>query len=193
MNKDKVNKKTDYKKSLVRNTVQTKPKAVIIHEPELSDSTLESQKTSPKKQAVSEKSTDQSLRLGSPELNSALRIARKIESIEVIKPRKVKSISELDKKSSTVVTDKVTKQLNFPYNKPIYKDLIPLCVRTSPQVPIASKEFVFQKEKEPLLSDFFTPKTLPEYSFQVPQQVNNRTVIKQFDGLKLYRTMRNWN
>lgn len=113
MNKDKAIKKIDYKKSLIRNTVQAKPKAVVIHEPELSDSTLQSQKTSPKRQPVSEKSTDQNLRLGSPELNSALQIARKIESIEGIKPRKVKSISELDKKSSTVVTDKVKLLISF--------------------------------------------------------------------------------
>lgn len=65
-------------------------------------------------------------------------------------------------------------------------------MKPQPPTVTVSREPLPLKDKEPNLGDFFSQKSLPEYSYQVSNLPNNRTVIRQFDGLRIYKTIRNW-
>ncbi|KAB0793374.1 hypothetical protein PPYR_12994 [Photinus pyralis] len=128
-----------------------------------------------------------------PELNTALKFVREMESVENIRPKHLKSSTDL-KIAKNLLDERATKQLNHPHHQKLYKNLMPLCTKRQPQVlPQISRDYQVIKDQEPVLSDFYTPKVLPEYSFRVPSQTAPRNLYRQFDGFKLYRTMRNWN
>lgn len=84
--------------------------------------------------------------------------------------------------------------MNFPYDQPIFKGLIPLCTsKPGPQkVPSVNKYPVKAKDPEPKLSDFCSVKQLPEFTYRVTVDNKPSTVVKQSDNLKLYRMMQNW-
>lgn len=84
--------------------------------------------------------------------------------------------------------------MNFAYDQPIYKGLIPLCTTKPepPKVPSVHRYPVKTKDPEPKLSDFCTLKTLPEYTYHVTVESKPTALVKQCDNLKLYRTMQNW-
>ncbi|KAK4873647.1 hypothetical protein RN001_013007 [Aquatica leii] len=131
--------------------------------------------------------------LNEPELNSALKIVKQIESVNKLKLKK-SSIADLGTKKHIVLEEKASKQVNFPHHQKLYKDLIPLCVNTQPQpLPPITRDYQIVKDEEPVLTNFYAPKKLPEYSFQVSIPPTKRGVNKQYDGFKIYRTMKNWN
>lgn len=84
--------------------------------------------------------------------------------------------------------------MNFAYDQPIYKGLIPLCTtKPEPQKVTSMSKFPTKaKDPEPNLSDFCTPKKLPEYTYQVTVESKPTMLVKQSDNLKLYRIMQNW-
>lgn len=89
MNKKRVPAATAF----VRNTEKPKPKTTYIsHHGSKEEAKKEIEK--PSEQPVSNKE-DEKIRFQSPEPNSALMLARKIESLENVKPRKVKSVSSI--------------------------------------------------------------------------------------------------
>ncbi|KAF5296465.1 hypothetical protein FQR65_LT01454 [Abscondita terminalis] len=180
--------KPKLKKSVIRNPVLTVPKTVVIKDKEAlvppPTAKLSEKITAPEKSKVS---------LNEPELNSALHIVKEIESVNNAKLTKA-SLTKLSHKRHIIPEEKAAKQVNFPHHQKLYKDLIPLCVNTQPQpLPTVARDYQIIKDEEPLLSNFYTPRKLPEYSFKVPIQSSHKTVDKQYDGFKLYRTMRNWN
>lgn len=84
--------------------------------------------------------------------------------------------------------------MNFPVDQAIYRNLIPLCTTK----PVAqqglppSRAPLPNKDEEPCLSDFYTPKRNCEYSckpFVASKQVS---VVKDVDCLKLYGIMQTW-
>lgn len=101
MNQDKTSKKLPYKKSIVRNTVQIKPQTVVLMHSEAS-------KPPPKRTSQPSIATNVDTRsFEAPELNSALKIVKNIESVESIKPKKVKSVLDIGKNKQIVVEEKV--------------------------------------------------------------------------------------
>lgn len=84
-------KKAPHTKILVRNPEKPKPKTTLVNHYALKPQV---EKKTDKESARSSENGSK-IRFKSPEPNSALILARKIESIENLKPRKVKSVSSL--------------------------------------------------------------------------------------------------
>lgn len=212
--KTESSKKSTLKKSFVRNTSQPKPKTVVISEHQIKGASelASSSGTSINAKTTSTKTTKNfKSRLNSPELNSALLLAKEIETVENIKPKKVKSVLDINKKKQIQIDEKVclklchitteiyfvfkaSKQLNFPHDQPVYKDLIPLNVRPVPsQTRVAAREVAPPKDEEPSLSDFYVHKVLPEYSFEVTiEPPTNNKPMQHMDPFKLHRIMKSW-
>lgn len=119
-----------------------------------------------------------------PKLNSALRIKEQIKSLEGVKPKRIGS--------KDIVTD--VGQLNFRLEKQVFKSLVPLRVESERDI-VPKKSFVRKpKDKVPILSDFYTPKTFPEHNIPpplCPPEMNK--IHRDYDGLRLYRTIQTWN
>lgn len=191
MDKDK--KKTCIKKSFVRNTERQKPKTVVINEQEKGKVTPE--ETLPKtKESEKKLQKESSTKFDIPAVNSAMMIAKKTEMVKNIKPRKVKSASTLPDINKLTVDEKITRKMNFPYDQPIYKGLIPLCTsKPQPQkVPSVIRIPLKPKDPEPKLTDSLTPEKLPEYKYTVKIEKPTVPIIKENCNFKLYKMMQNW-
>ncbi|KAF5288779.1 hypothetical protein FQA39_LY15270 [Lamprigera yunnana] len=177
------------KKSLIRHPELTKPKAVVIKE----TGKFEAQ-TQKDSQNRNHRNAKQKISLTEPDLNTALNIIKEIESVESVALNKKVNVTELAAKRNAGVENKTPKELNFPYLQKLYSDLIPVCVKSQPQtLPSIARDYQVVKDKEPVLSKFHTSKQLPEYSFRVQVHTKHKNAITQFDGFKVYRTVRNWN
>lgn len=87
----------------------------------------------------------------------------------------------------------VTKHMNFPIDQPIYRNLIPLCTKPQSQPTLPpSRPPLPNKDEEPSLSLFYTPKRNSEYSYQPSVLTRQSSVVKDVECLKLYRITRNW-
>ncbi|KAK5641757.1 hypothetical protein RI129_010304 [Pyrocoelia pectoralis] len=182
---DKQTKKL-VKKSIIRNPQITKLKNVVINE-EIPQHSSQAPK-------VPEEIEKPKVCFDEPVLCSALKIVDEIETISNTKPRRIKSAVDSKNKKHDILDERATKQLNYTYHQKLYKNLIPLCTNRQPQfLPQVTRDYQVVKDEEPVLSDFYNRKVLPEYSFTVPSQSNPRPLHRQYDGFKLYRTMRNWN
>lgn len=60
------------------------------------------------------------------------------------------------------------------------------------QPMISSREPLPLKDIEPVLSDFFNPRKIPEYTYTASSQIEDKVQIEQFRGLKLHRVMQTW-
>lgn len=122
-----------------------------------------------------------------PELNSALRIKERIKSLATLKHKNMP-----DKKTS-VITEEAAKQVNFPLDKPVFKGLVPLGVVKKKEI-LPERHFVRRaREKEPVLSDFYTPTTFPEEPVLLPLQRPELGKMRGgFDRLRLYKIMQTW-
>ncbi|XP_018567489.1 uncharacterized protein LOC108908065 [Anoplophora glabripennis] len=187
-------KKTEYKKILVRNTEKPVSKSkVVIEESKTSLKTACTENIAPQKKPdkpIEKRCEVSETNLDLPELYSTLRISKKIDN--VVKPRKTKSCSDVDKKLA--VDEKVTKKVNFPYDQTVYKDLIPLTYRKVQMQRPPSRPPLPQKDIEPVLSDFLTPRQSTEkQSFYAPTvKVEIEPVIISCDNLRLYRTLQKY-
>lgn len=92
----------------------------------------------------------------------------------------------------------VLQQVNFLYEEHLYHDLVALNVSDA-NIPEASssrqtsKFRVRDKDKEPQLSQFFTPSFSEEYHIPIdpPQRVFNP--LNSSDGFSIYQRMRSWD
>lgn len=103
---DKDRKKT-FKKTFVRNTEQGKPKTVVINE---QAKKIPTEPKEHKKPDGKNKAVCPGTKFDTPNVNSALLIARKAETIENAKPRKVKSVSSLTDGQKLAIDEKVRLQ-----------------------------------------------------------------------------------
>lgn len=87
-------KKAPATKILVRNPEKPKPKTTLINHYAATQPTDRNEHANTSEKPSSS-DRDSKIRFKSPEANSALVLARKIESLENLKPRKVKSVSSL--------------------------------------------------------------------------------------------------
>ncbi|KAJ8984323.1 hypothetical protein NQ317_012542 [Molorchus minor] len=185
-------KKVNYKKteSQIQSKADTKEKTLES----ISNKTLgKSEKSSVTATSITEKLDRPGVdaNLDSPELYSTLKLSKQID--HVVKPRKTKSCSDVDKRK-LAVDDKVLRKVNFPYDQPIYKDLIPLtCDRVHSQPVISSRGPLPQKDKEPVLSDFLEKKEMPQYYCLPSIKIENKLTIIGSNNLRLYKLLQRDN
>lgn len=80
--------------------------------------------------------------------------------------------------------------MNFPYDKAIFKDLIPLsCERAQPQPVTPARAPLPHKDKEPNLQDFIEPKQSPVYYSLPTVKLETPQSIVTCDNFRLYRLL----
>ncbi|KAL3273840.1 hypothetical protein HHI36_015266 [Cryptolaemus montrouzieri] len=126
-----------------------------------------------------------SSKLDVPEAHSSLMIGKRIDRIGKMKTSSVKSFAE--RKS---FDDKVTRQVNFPYEKKIFRDLMPLSSPSKPTPTVTlSREPLPPKDKEPQLEDFMETKEIEEYSYIPNVKLENRRSRAHCNNLRLYKIL----
>lgn len=127
--------------------------------------------------------------LSAPCLNSALRLVKEMKQTSQAKPSKNQCAKLLDE-------GKVLQQVNFLYEEHLYHDLVALNVSDvdveACSARHTSKFHARQKDKEPQLSQFFTPSFSEEY--RIPRQPPHRTLKPQgsSQSFSVYQRMRSW-
>lgn len=174
------NKDSKVKKVLVRNTERPVPESKVIK------SFSNDQDNNPTKteQIPKTKTTVESF--DTPEPYSTLSLSKQVDYIT--KYRKLKTVPEPDKKLA--VDEKVSRQVNFPYNQPIYKDLISLrCDKIPTPTFTAPRSPLPQKDKEVVLTDFIKPRTVPNY-YSLPNiDIEDKIVPCKNNNLRLYKIL----
>ncbi|XP_057665192.1 uncharacterized protein LOC130899332 [Diorhabda carinulata] len=174
------NQNSKVKKVLVRNTERPVPEIKVVK------SFSNERDNSPKKtEQVSEtKTTVESF--DTPEPYSTLSLSKQVDYIT--KYRKVKSVFEQNKKLA--VDEKVSRQVNFPYNQPIYKNLIPLrCEKIPATTFTATRSPLPQKDKEVALTDFIKPRTVKNYYSLPSIDFEDKIVPCKNNNLRLYKIL----
>lgn len=102
-------KKNDYKKSFVRNTEQSLPKTVVTDKYEnINTTSALPPTTSTVTTAPNQESKKiQKAQFRSPKVHSSLGIVKQIAAVENVKPRKIKSLSQIDKQHKLAVDERV--------------------------------------------------------------------------------------
>lgn len=133
----------------------------------------------------SSSSSDKSTKLDVPGINSSLNLSRKIDTLGRVKSAPIKSSS-----GKRAFDEKVTRQVNFPYEKKIFRDLMPL---SSPNkqihTVISSRDPLPPKDREPVLEDFIEQKTIQEYSYIPNFKLENRKSGTHCNNLRLYKVL----
>lgn len=180
-----MSKKNNYKKHLIRNTELSVPETEVT-------------KSAPPPTPIEEveKKSNKTVpgRFTTPEPYSTLKLSTKIDN--VVQTRKCKSTSDLDKKK-LALDEKVARQVNFPFDQAIYKDLVPLrCNKNNEnqlQSTSSNRTLVHQKDKEPNLMDFVTQeKIVEEHHFLGKSGFNfkeNKSAPLQQSNLSLYKAL----
>lgn len=127
-----------------------------------------------------------------PQVYSTATISKAIEELQHVKPKKLKSTNELKKEEKLALDEKLTRHMNFPYDKSIYKNLIPLCVKTTTAPVLITRGPLPQKDAEPSLSDFLVEKEKAEYSYEVASKLNIAELNRSYNGLKMTGKVKEW-
>ncbi|VEN57374.1 unnamed protein product [Callosobruchus maculatus] len=175
------------KKTLVRNAELPSRKTVVIKGTQSSTKEVSARSDAPKSSRSKSTSSETELKLNKPELHSTLKLSKKID--DIVNARRIKSCSDVDTKK-LAVDEKISRQVNFPYDRAIYKDLIPLTSeKCSSQPMLSSRPPMPQKDKEPVLSDFIEPKKTCNYYFLPSVNIETPSSIAGSDNLRLYRIL----
>ncbi|XP_034250940.1 uncharacterized protein LOC117651232 [Thrips palmi] len=129
--------------------------------------------------------------LSAPCLNSALRLVKEMKQAAKAKPSSTQCAKLVDE-------GKVLQQVNFLYEEHLYHDLVALnvsdtdLIESSSSRP-ASKYRARVKDKEPHLSQFFTPTFSEEY--HIPRDPPCRTRGEQHtsNSFTMYQRMKTWD
>ncbi|XP_044760559.1 uncharacterized protein LOC123317980 [Coccinella septempunctata] len=147
-----------------------------------SKSKLGSRTNSLEKDSKTSDSSEKCTNLDTPVINSTLHLSKKIESLGKMKTSSLKTKRAFD--------EKVTRQVNFPYEKKIFKDLMPL---SSPnkrvQKTVSSREPLPPKDKEPVLEDFIGQTPIQEYSYVPNFKLETRRSRSHCNNLRLYKVL----
>ncbi|XP_017780414.1 PREDICTED: uncharacterized protein LOC108565452 [Nicrophorus vespilloides] len=170
--------KADFKKTLVRNTTQSLPKAVVTTKTSGNASRKEDKQIMAK-----EKKT---LNLGLPAINSSKNLVKTMKTVESVQQRKVQE-------SNLALQDEISKRMNFPCDRAIYKELIPVCSKPEQVIAHPARGPLPLKDKEPKLENFIRHKTLPEYTCSAATQSQEWNAVREHDGFKMYRYMQKFS
>ncbi|KAJ3646613.1 hypothetical protein Zmor_024194 [Zophobas morio] len=171
-------KKSEPKKILVRNTELPVPKTRLLLE---GKSKIKEKPKTEEPNVHKTKSANSRPKFHVPELHSTLKISDKIDKLEKTKPQKFQK--------DVAFCEKVTRKVNFPADRPIYKDLIPLQVPAKSPPVLSSREPLPQKDKEPSLSSYAHPTAPREYIYVPSIKTNMRSTSSSVDNLHLYKVM----
>nr|CAH7736197.1 unnamed protein product [Callosobruchus chinensis] len=176
------------KKSLVRNAELPTRKTVVVKPTQSSTKQISARSDAPKSSRSKSTSSETELNLNKPELNSTLKLSKKID--DIVNARRIKSCSDVDS-TKLAADEKISRQVNFPYDRAIYKDLIPLTSeKCSSQPMLSSRPPLPHKDKEPILSDFVEPKKTCNYYFLPSVNIETPLSVVKSDNLRLYRILR---
>ncbi|XP_034943524.1 uncharacterized protein Rcd4 [Chelonus insularis] len=131
--------------------------------------------------------------LSRPEYNTTIRTINKLEEV-----KREKIVIELDSLPSpykSQVLKKVSSTLNFPSDKPIFKNLIDLNVNESqlPKVITRSKDPPPRpKDLQPKLSDFFTPQYGEEYVEAIKVKPRVPEIEDKWDAFRISDLIFSW-
>lgn len=177
--------KGDSKKTLVRNTELTVYPTIYKSDAPIEEPKLKEPAT------CSSSSGLYKTNLSAPCLNSALRLVKEMKQAAKAKPSSTQCSKLMDE-------GKVLQQVNFLYEEHLYHDLVALNVPDTDLVECTSsrqgiKYRAREKDKEPHLSQFFTPSFSEEY--RIPKDPPQRTRGSQptCDSFSIYQRMRSWN
>lgn len=87
----------------------------------------------------------------------------------------------------------MTRKVNFPYDQPIYKDLIPLQGPTRPPLHLVSREPLPHKDKEPNLWDFIKVKEEKEFIYRPTINIEKSGPLPGLNNLRLYKILQSYN
>lgn len=180
--------KGESKKTLVRNTELTVyPTIYKTDEPVVEDKRDKKKEAAPQSVSTGLYKTN----LSAPCLNSALRIVKEMKQASKARPSNSQCAKLMDE-------GKVLQQVNFLYEEHLYHDLVALNVSDTDVVESSSSRNSSrfrprEKDKEPQLSQFFTPTFSEEY--QIPRNPPRRvkTYPSSSGNFTIYQRMRSWN
>lgn len=83
--------------------------------------------------------------------------------------------------------------MNYPIDYTLYKELISLRESAKPilQTVLTSYEPTV-RDKVPRLEDFYVPRTKVEYSSSASTTLGPPTIIRDYNGLRLYKVTLSW-
>lgn len=160
-------------------------------------------------------SSEKNTNFDTPGVNSSLNLSKKIDSLGKVKTTTIKETvgkRAFDEKviidytfvsinifkllpekiqTNTKIRFQVTRQVNFPYEKKIFKNLMPLSSPNKhfPTKVISSREPLPPKDKEPSLEDFIEQKSIPEYAYVPNFKLENRKSRAHCNNLQLYKVL----
>ncbi|KAK9883797.1 hypothetical protein WA026_001992 [Henosepilachna vigintioctopunctata] len=128
-----------------------------------------------------------SSKLNVPRMHSSLNISKKVDKIGKMET-KFKSAPEI---RNAAYQEILSRQVNFPYQKKIYKDLIPL---SSPnqQRPtiICTRNPMPPKDREPILENFIEIKPVKEYSYIPDVKLEDTKGSAHCRSLQIYKYLK---
>jgi len=179
------------KKTLVRNPEQPIPKTVTIKPPK---NCIPSKSDAKPGQSTGILNTGRkTTNFNVPEMHSTLKLSKKIDKI--VNPSKTEIIPKVDH-TKLAIDEKVSRKVNFPYGQSVFKDLIPLTDNELKVQPVAlTKGPAYQKDKEPILSDFFQARKQQVYYHNPRNSIkyleeNKPHVFPTNSSLRLYRVLK---
>ncbi|XP_014260277.1 uncharacterized protein LOC106672942 isoform X2 [Cimex lectularius] len=134
--------------------------------------------------------------LAEPKLFSSLRLAKSVESgVSKTSKQSCRTI-KVNSKPQTSQT-KGLKTINIPFDEQIYRGLVDLQVSEEdigicPNVPLKVKEFVKNKEEEPVLSDYYKPVFNKEYIIKPNPPVFDIQKQLHFTGRSVLNATKHW-
>ncbi|XP_022917114.2 uncharacterized protein [Onthophagus taurus] len=171
------------KRTFVRNTEQKLPEITV----KTTQSVLK--KPSSTTQRKTTQLHQKTVNFNEPKLNSSKKIIKDICAIQnAIK-------TEKNVKKSEILEYKITKRMNFPIDKVIYKNLVPLCTKKEPPCYRSPREPLPKKDIEPKLSDYCDPLKTFNYVFKVdvpPIRSETEEEGVKFDGCCLTKHLMLW-
>ncbi|XP_037902786.1 uncharacterized protein LOC119646412 [Hermetia illucens] len=131
------------------------------------------QRSSTTSRLAKENLFEQSVKYKVPQVNTSEKLIDRIERIQTMNTKKEVRLDKLTPRSKAVVSQEITKKLNFPPDQPIFKNLIPINVNDSLLISSEEpkpfrKKYVAKTNKDPVpeLSDFLTP--IPPLEHVIP-------------------------
>ncbi|XP_055915992.1 uncharacterized protein LOC129948877 [Eupeodes corollae] len=126
-----------------------------------------------------------------PILNTILALGRQMQSLQLDRPpmRTLCSTEDLSPRSKAIVMPKISQKLNFPHDKNVFRNLIPINVNDSVLLPKKKsslrKKYINHKVLTPDLGDFLDPiprleHTIPEPDIELIHAPSDINVFEEF-------------
>ncbi|CAG9857874.1 unnamed protein product [Phyllotreta striolata] len=123
--------------------------------------------------------------LDEPKTNTLNRLVKNIERL---------GVDDKCRKNHAIAADeKVLKNLNFPYDRAIYKDLIPLVCEKTQYPPSSVRNPLPQKDVEPALADFVEIKRIPDYFILHSSDIEDKVYPVKNNSMRLHKLLNRYD